>query len=140
MKSVSTLRESHMPCKRQDSYCSPYFAGGLCLSLRLLAHLYLELPPPLAILSHRWAQSGSIMCPSAKSVSCFGGFTVLNWQKLRGERGTGMHCCVSQQVSNAAGHPVQVSSPLLCCLHRATGSQIKPIWKIKLLNINVIWL
>lgn len=135
------LRESHMPCRRQDAYCSPYFAGGLCLSpLGLLAHLYLELPPPLAILSRGRAQSGSIMCPSAKGGSCSGGFTILNWQKLRGERGTGMRCRVSQQVSNAAGHTVQVSSPLPCCLHRATGSPIKPIWKIKLLNINVIWL
>ena len=138
-KSVVMLRESYMPRKRQDAYCSPYFAGDLCLSpLGLLAHLYLELPPLLAILSHSWARSSSIVCPSAKGGSYSEGFTVLNGQKLRGERGTGMHCRVSQQVSNAAGHTVQVSSPLPCCLQRATGSPIKPIWKIKLLNINVI--
>lgn len=141
MKSVVTLRESRMPCKRRDTYCRPYFAGGLCLSpLGLLAHLYLELPPLVAILSHCWTQSGSVVCPSAKGSSCSEGFTVLNRQKLKGGRGTGMHCCVSQQVSNAARHTVKVSSPLPCCLHRATGSLIKPIWKIKLLNINVIWL
>lgn len=139
--SVVTLRQSHTPQERQGVCCSPFFAGGLCLSpLGFLAHPYLELSLLLATVSHCWAQSASITRPSAKGGSCSEGFAVLNRQRLRGERGAGMRCGVSQQVSDRAGRMLWVSSPLLRCLHRATGSLIKPIWKIKLLNINVICL
>lgn len=133
-------RESCKPCQRQDACCSLSFAGSLCLSpADLLSHLRLELPPLLAILLLCRAQNASIVCPSAKGSSCSEGITILNRQELEEKKAEGCPVVSATGQRRSRAHSSGRSSPRRCLLGPA-GSLIKPIWKIKLLNINVIWL